>query len=208
VGEWNEAPWTEDKTPAPQNAYGRSKLAVEALVREAQRDGMHAPILRLPLVYGPGVKANLLNLIAAIDRGWPLPFGGVRNRRSLVARENLLAAIHAVLQAPGAAAGTYFVSDDHDLSSADLCTMIAQGLGRRARLLPVPEPWLHAMGTTGDLLRRIGIPAPVGAAQVQRLVGSLTVSPARLRADTGWVPVVDPASALAATARWYRERHL
>ena len=190
--------------PAPEDAYGRTKLAAEELVREAQREGLHAPILRLPLVYGPGVKGNLWRLLGAISRGWPMPFAGVPNRRSLAALENVVAAIDSVLEAPAAANGTYFVSDDHDVSSAQLCEALAEGIGRSVRLVPAPVGLLYLAGRLGDLLQTVSLPAPLRTEQVRRLLGSLQVSPARLRAETGWAPVVDPQSALAATGHWFR----
>lgn len=204
VGEANDRPWTESTVPAPEDAYGRSKLAAEEVVRSAGRDGMHAPILRLPLVYGPGVKGNLLRLLEALDAGRPLPFGSIRNRRSLVAMPNLLAAIHAVLAVPGAGNGTFFVSDDHDVSSAELCRFLAAGLGRRARLLPVPSQLLAVLGRIGDGIRPV-IPVPFDSASVRRLTGSLTVSVDALKQNTGWVPVVSPELALAETGAWYRQ---
>lgn len=203
VGEWSDAPWTERTPPRPQDAYGRSKLAAEALVREAQARGLHAPILRLPLVYGPGVRGNLLRLLGALHRGRPLPFGALRNRRSLLALPNLVAAVRAVLDAPAAGAETLFVSDDHDVSSAELCRLLAAGLGRPPRLVPLPAGALLALGRVGDVLRR-AVPVPFDSAAAQRLTGSLQVDVSRLRRVAGWRPLLTPAEGLAETGAWYR----
>lgn len=205
VGESNERPWTEATIPAPEDAYGRTKLMAEELVRAAGQDGLHAAILRLPLVYGPGVKGNLLRLLDAVDRERPLPFGAIRNRRSFVAIDNLLAAIHAVLAVTDAGASTYFVSDDHDLSSAELCRHLANGLGRRSRLLPIPRVLLLTLGVIGDGVGKL-IPVPFDSAAVRRLTGSLTVSVEALKRRTGWRPVVSVESALAQTCAWFRDR--
>ena len=94
VGEGNSTAWTEDTPPAPSDPYGTSKLEAERLVRDvAQRQGIRAAVLRFPLVYGPGVKGNMLRLFALVDRGVPLPFGSVANRRSLLYVGNLVAAV-------------------------------------------------------------------------------------------------------------------
>ena len=138
VGESNESPWTEDAVPHPADPYGRSKLEAERRVREAaRRHGVHATILRLPLVYGPGMKANALRLFQLVDRGTPLPLGLIHNRRSLLYTGNLTAALIAAMECP-AGGETFFVSDDEDLSTPQLVRAIARALGRPARLVPIP----------------------------------------------------------------------
>ena len=140
MGESNDEPWTEATPPQPADPYGISKLEAEMVVREmAQQAGIHAPILRLPLVYGAGMRANMLRLFRAVDRRLPLPFGAVRNRRSLIYCGNVVAAIHAALVCEKAADQLFLVSDGRDLSTPELIRAIAKELGRPAILLPVQD---------------------------------------------------------------------
>ena len=159
VGEANEAPWNEEATPALQDAYGVTKLDAERLVRaHATAHGLHAPVLQLPLVYGPGMKTNALRLFDWVARGVPLPFGSVRDRPSLLFIGNLVAALFAALRSE-AGDDTFFLSDAEDLSTPELIREIALALGRPARLLPVPSALLRAGDgqATGSLGWRAGL---------------------------------------------------
>lgn len=199
VGESNATSWTESVTPAPVDAYGRSKLAAERLALAlGTRYGIAVSILRFPLVYGPRASANVLRLLALVRRGWPLPLGAVRNRRSMIYRDNAVAAMIALLEAGTSATGIFFVSDQADLSTPSLVRTIAGAVGRPARLLAVPVGLLRALGRVGDVL-----PLPVGSADVARLTGSLTVTTDRLRAVTGFVPPVGVEEGWRRTAHWY-----
>lgn len=192
--------WTDAVEPRPVDPYGVSKLEAEAVVRAvAGPAGMHAPILRLPLSYGAGVKGNMRTLFSAVRRGIPLPLGGIRNRRSLLYTGNLVAALHAVLDAPAAARETFFVSDDHDLSTAELVRGIARALGRRPRLIPVPPALFRAAGAAGDVAARFA-PVPLTSAAVDRLLGSLCLDVSRLRALTGYRPPFTPDQGLREVA--------
>jgi nucleoside-diphosphate-sugar epimerase len=190
------SPYTVDSVPRPLDVYGRSKLDAEkALADVSARTGLAFTIVRTPLVYGPGVKANFLRLMSAVDRGIPLPFGRIRNRRSLTYVKNLTdALVHVACQDP-AVGRTYLVSDGDDVSTAELVRRIAVSLGRSPRLLPVPTSLLHIAGV---LTAR-------GAA-VRRLTGSLTVDTSALRRETGWMPPYTMAEGLRETAAWYRVR--
>jgi nucleoside-diphosphate-sugar epimerase len=190
VGEGNTTAWTEDAPPAPVDPYGTSKLEAERVVREAaERRGTSAAVLRFPLVYGPGVKGNMLRLFALVDRGMPLPFGSVANSRSMLYVGNLVAAVRAVLDRPPEGAETFFVSDGRDLSLPALIRLIAQALGKPARLLPVPP----------GLLRLV-----LPAAEAERLIGSLTVDGSKLSRMTGYRTPHSVEESLRATADWYR----
>jgi nucleoside-diphosphate-sugar epimerase len=193
-GEARAAPYTEDDAPAPADAYGESKREAEAaLWSEARASGLEIVVVRPPLVYGPGVKANLLRLLRAVDRGLPLPLGAIRNRRSLLYVENLADALIACARDPRAAGRTYLVSDGEDLSTPGLIRALAKALARPARLVPVPVPLLRAAGTL------------LGArAAVDRLVGSLAVDSTRLRRELGWSPPFTTREGLERTAAWYR----
>jgi nucleoside-diphosphate-sugar epimerase len=190
VGEVNSAAWTEATPPAPRDPYGASKLEAERLVLEvAERHGSRAAVLRFPLVYGPGVKGNMLRLFALVDRGVPLPFGAVTNRRSLLYVGNLVTAVRSVLETPLAGAETFFVSDGRDLSLPALLRLIGEALGKPARLLPVPPKLLRLVLPSGES---------------ERLIGSLTVDASKLSAMTGYRAPHSVEEGLRATADWYR----
>lgn len=173
--------FTADDAPAPQDAYGISKWEAEQGLREiAVRTGMEVVVIRPPLVYGPGVKANFAAMMRWLARGVPLPLGAVtHNRRSLVALDNLVDLIVTCLDHPAAANQTFLVSDGEDLSTADLLRRLGQAMGRPARLLPVP-PTLLKLGAT--LLGRPDL--------YQRLSGSLQVDIRKTRQLLGWTPPV------------------
>jgi nucleoside-diphosphate-sugar epimerase len=201
VGEGNEAAWTDAVEPRPVDPYGISKLESERVVcEEAARGGMAAGILRLPLIYGPGMRANMLRLFQLVDRGVPLPLGAVANRRSLLYAGNAAAAVLALLER-SAGCETYFVSDGPALSTPQLVREIAAALGRPARLLPVPPALFRAAGRVGDRVPGV----PVTTAAVSRLLGSLEVDDTRLR-RAGYHPPFTVQDGLRETARWYRAR--
>jgi nucleoside-diphosphate-sugar epimerase len=169
-----------DIMPNPQDAYGQSKHEAEQGLRQLSADtGMEVVIIRPPLVYGPGVKANFAALMRAVQRGWPLPLGAVHNQRSLVALDNLVDFIVTCITHPHAANQTFLVSDGQDLSTTELVRGMAQAAGVSARLLPLPV-WTLQAGAT--LLGK-------GDA-VQRLCGNLQVDISKARSLLGWVPPV------------------
>lgn len=183
-------PFTEIDGPAPQDAYGVSKYEAEQGLREiAAQTGMEVVIIRPPLVYGPGVKANFASLMRAIQNGWPLPLGAVHNRRSLVALDNLVDFVVTCVNHPHAANQTFMVSDGCDLSTTELVCGLADALQVSHRFLPVPVWLLHAGGA---LLGR--------RAAVQRLCGNLQVDISKARHLLGWVPPVTVGEGLRRTA--------
>jgi len=205
VGERSETPWDESTPPAPVDPYGVTKLECEALVRSLGEGArVHTPILRLPLVYGPGMKGNALRLFRLVDQGLPLPLGSARNRRSLLFTGNLVAAVFATLESPSGS-DTFFVTDAGAPSTPELVTAIARALGRPTRLLPFPVPLLHALGRVGDLFAR-AIPFPLTTEAVDRLVGSLELDGSRLVRRTGFTRPYTLAEGLRITAEWYRRR--
>jgi nucleoside-diphosphate-sugar epimerase len=203
VGERFGQPITESQVPAPEDAYGRSKLEAEAVVADAAADGaLWAPVLRFPLVYGPGVRANMRALFSLVARGVPLPFGAVRNRRSYLYVENAASALVTVLEHEGRGAPPFFVSDGVDFSTPDLVRSIAAALGRRARLVHVPVALLRGAARVGDAVAGL-LSAPRPSAMLSRLVDSLAVDAGHLRRTVGWIPPVTAEAGLQATATWY-----
>lgn len=176
--------------PRPIDPYGVSKLEAEhALVDFARSAGIELTVLRPVLVVGPGARGNLQRLARAIDAGWPLPFGALDNRRSLLSLANLVDALRVAAEHPAAAGRSFLLADDDALSTADLARRIARAMGRPARLVPVPVALLRAAG------------AMVGRADaVGRLVDSLRVDASGWRAATGWRPPVTIDDGLAGFA--------
>ena len=183
--------YNELDAPSPQDPYGTSKLEAEQALGEiARTTGMEAVIIRPPLVYGPNPKGNLHRLMGWIARGVPLPLASVRNRRSLVGLDNLVSAIALTLTHAGAAGKTYLVSDQEDLSTPELITALAMGMGRKARLWPAPVALLRAGGAVLGLSN-----------EIERLVGSLVVGSGLISRDLGWRPARTPRDGLEAMAR-------
>ena len=171
--------FSESDEPQPCDAYGISKLEAERqLASICARAAMESAVLRPPLVYGPGVKGNLLALVRAIDRGLPLPLGSIRNSRTLLGIDNLVCAIMLCLHHPSAAGSTFLVGDERPISSPQLARAIAEALGRKCRLLAVPVALMRFAGT---LFGRQDA--------VARLTSSLVVDSSRIRERLGWRPV-------------------
>lgn len=190
--------------PEPIDAYGASKLEAERRVRAiAMKEAVAAPILRLPAVYGPGMKGNLSRLFWAVDKGIPLPFGLVRNRRSFAYVGNVVAAIEALLRTPAAAHQAYYVSDGEDLSTPQLIQRIGTALGKRPRMFPVPEAAFSAVGQSGGLLSRIA-PFNLTGDSLSAVLGSLFVDSSSLRETTGFVPPFSVDKGMSLTAEWYK----
>jgi nucleoside-diphosphate-sugar epimerase len=203
VGEAGGATLTEEAVPRPIDPYGVSKLEAEELVcATAERYSLDATILRLPLLYGPRMKGNMLSLFRLVDRGIPLPLGLVHNRRSVAFVGNVAAAMLAVLQSPVARPRIFFVSDGRDLSTPELLRLIGRALERKVRLLPVPSSLFRAAGRVGDVISRFR-PVPLTSAAVDRLLGSLTVDPSALTRAVGFRPSYSVEEGLRITADWY-----
>lgn len=187
--------YSEASQVDPRGAYAESKWQAEQGLRElASSSELETLIVRPPLVYGPGVRANFRSLMRWVQRGVPLPFATLHNGRSLVYVENLadLLVELALAPAPRAGASTYLVSDGEDLSTPELVRAIARALGVAPRLFPVPEM----------LLRRAA--SALGRAEVaERLLGSLRVDSSLVRRDFGWAPPFSVAEGLQRTARWF-----
>ncbi|MFN2603838.1 MAG: NAD-dependent epimerase/dehydratase family protein [Gemmatimonadaceae bacterium] len=198
----------ENTPPMPTDAYGASKLEAERLVRVVSaRENLHAPILRLPVVYGPGMKSNMLRLFQAVSRGIPLPIAGIHNRRSFAYVDNVTEAIHSILSAPGAAHETFFVSDGADFSTPELTRKIATALSRQSRMFAVPVPVLRALGGAGYLLSRIS-PFHFTLDSLSALVGSLFVDTSKIQKMTGYKRAVSVDEGLAQTAIWLSARSI
>jgi nucleoside-diphosphate-sugar epimerase len=188
------SPITPNQTPAPIDPYGVSKHEAEMVLREiSEKTGMEVVIIRSPLVYGPGVKANFLSMMVWLYRGVPLPLGGIKkNRRSFVFVGNLVDMIITCINKPGAANQTFLVSDDEDLSTAGLLNHMALALGCRSKLITVPT------GLISFGAKIIGRPDIS-----QRLCSSLQVDIKKTRDLLGWTPPVSVDEGLRQTAAYF-----
>ena len=187
------APFTEDDEPAPEDPYAVSKWEAEqALQGISSETGLDIVVVRPPLVYGPGVKGNFLRLMQWVNKGIPLPLSTVRNRRSLIALENLVDVLVRCVERPEASGQTFLVADGEDLSTPELIRSIGKALGRRAWLFPFPSLLLR-LGT--NLLGMEGVS--------NRLFGSLVVDSSKVKKLLNWGPPVSVHDGLQQTARWY-----
>ena len=173
----------ETDIPRPTDAFGRSKLGAEEAVRKAK---VPFTILRPVLVYGAGMKGNLLRLFELAQSPWPLPFSMFREQRSLLARQNLVEAIRFVLSDPKSVGETYIVADPSALTLPEIITAMRAGLGRSPRLFPVSP------GMIGFALKMAG-----RTYEWERLGGNLTANPEKLL-RAGWRPAIDTRAGLAA----------
>ena len=188
--------YSADDKASPADPYAISKWEAEVGLKQLASDtGMAVVIVRPPLVYGPGVGGNFASLMRWIDRGLPLPFGAIDNRRSLVALDNLVGFIIVCMDHVAAANQTFLVSDDEDLSTRDLVERIATAMAKRARLVPIPV-WMLTMVTS--LLGKRG--------QAQRLCGSLQINLAKEQRLLGWKPLVSVNEAMIDVVNNCREQ--
>ena len=139
-------PFTADSPPAPVDPYAISKYEAEqALLALSKKSEFETVIIRPPLVYGPGVKANFLKLMNLIHKGLPLPFGSITNKRSLVSIGNLVNLICTCIDHPNAANNIFLVSDDDDLSTIELSQKLAASMGTNNKFINIPPSLLFSM---------------------------------------------------------------
>ncbi|MEW6738686.1 MAG: SDR family oxidoreductase [Nitrospirota bacterium] len=195
-GEGTDTPYTEQDKPSLGGPYAISKWEAEQALRKISSDtGLEIVIIRPPLVYGPGVKANFLRLLQLVERGIPLPLKSINNRRSFIYLWNLVDAIVICTSHPKAAGQTYLVSDGEDISTADLFRRLAQAMGAPARLIPFPSVLLRLAGKmTGR------------SAELERLLGSLRIDNSKIRNELGWTPPYTIQQGLKETIDWYLSR--
>lgn len=197
-GEQSTQPLTELDPPQPTDPYGVSKLKAEnALLHLGRETDLEVVVLRPPLVYGPGVKANFMALARAAGRGLPLPIGGVQNRRSMIYVENLTDLIAVTLEHPAAAGEIFFASDGEDLSTAALTRGLAEAQGKTANLPRVP---VNLLVLAGQITGR--------ANMIQRLTGSLQISSEKARTLLNWTPPYPVWQAIARTGSSLNQHEL
>lgn len=196
-GEGRGVPYCENDIPGPSDPYGISKWEAEKIIKAiAGETGVETVSIRAPMVYGPEVKANFLKLLKIVDRGIPMPFAGVKNKRSMIYLGNLVDVIMTCQTHPEAGQKTYLVSDDYDISTPELIRKIATAIGKPARLFYLPLFMLRLAGAiTGE------------SQAIDRLNNSLAVDLSRIKRELNWNPHFTLAQGLKQTAEWYNKMH-
>lgn len=184
---FNDKPFRFDDASKAEDAYGISKAEAEAGLKQiAAETGMEVVIIRPPLVYGPGVKANFAAMLKLAQKNLPLPLGAINNKRSLVALDNLVDLIVTCIDHPKAANQTFLVSDDRDVSTTELLKLMTRAAGKKPWLIPVPMSWLKLAGKlTGK------------QAVIERLCGNLQVDITHTKQTLGWTPPVTVEEGIA-----------
>jgi nucleoside-diphosphate-sugar epimerase len=192
-GDGAERPYHSTDLPDPRDPYGRSKYEAEKAIREVcGRRGMECVVIRPPLIYGPGVKANFRKLLRLVDLGIPLPLGSVENRRSLIGLSNLVQFIETCMIHPKAADQTWLIADDECISTPELLRKLAGHMNRRSRLFHFPPRWLRRLGAFFQV-----------SAQIDRLCNSLLIDATPARTVLGWRPTHTLDEELARTVATY-----
>jgi nucleoside-diphosphate-sugar epimerase len=192
-GEGKQEPYKEEDKQMPAGPYSLSKYEAEQKLHEiAAKTRMEVVVIRPPLVYGPGVKANFLNLLKIVSRGIPLPFASINNSRSFIYLGNLIDAVMTCMVHPRAAGNTYLVSDDEDLSTPRLILKIAEAIGKSGRLFFFPPNLLRLIA------RLIG-----KTDSLNRLQNSLSVDISKICSDLDWRPCHSVDEGVTATAQWF-----
>jgi nucleoside-diphosphate-sugar epimerase len=187
--------FTADDNPSPEDPYGISKWEAEVgLNRLARKTGLEIVIIRPPLVYGPGVKANFLSMMRWINRGLPLPLAAIDNKRSLVALYNLVDLIINCIEHPAAANQFFLAGDGEDVSTTDLLYGLGKALDKPARLFPCPTGLLSLAAT---LLGKRGM--------VERLTSSLQIDISKARRLLGWEPPLSLEEGLFQVAQDFKQ---
>lgn len=183
-------PYTTEDQPAPVDPYGISKFEAEDALRQlADETGMEVVIIRPPLVYGAGVKANFRSMMSWLQKAVPLPLGAIHNKRTLVALDNLVDLIITCIDHPAAANQTFLAGDGEDMSTTELLQRLGRALGKPAKLLPMP---VWALKTGAMLLGKGGM--------AQRLCNSLQIDISKACDLLEWQPPVSVDEALKKTA--------
>jgi len=192
-GEGSGRCYCEADEPRPHDPYAQSKFEAETALRCIEAEtGLEVVVLRPPLIYGPGVRANFLRILQLVETGMPLPLASIRNRRSMIFLDNFVAAVIASLASPAPVGKTYLVSDGVDISTPELIHLISATMGKNTTLFPVPPIFLRLLG------KAIG-----KSSEVKRLCGSFCVDSGKFREELGWKPPFSTVEGVRQTVDWF-----
>ncbi|AFZ49082.1 NAD-dependent epimerase/dehydratase family protein [Dactylococcopsis salina] len=187
---------TESSPCYPDTPYGHSKLQAEQNLKElCKNNPMTWTILRPPLIYGARNPGNMERLLKLVKTGLPLPFGAIKNCRSLLYVGNLVDAIAQCITHPNARNQTFIISDGEDLSTPALIRQIGTAMRKQPTLIPIPP----------QLLKLIAQPLGKGET-IDRLAGSLTVDSGKIRKTLDWKPPFSVHQGLKNTVDWFLEK--
>lgn len=189
----NQPAYNESSECRPQDAYGRSKHEAEKLIHELEDDNFKVAIIRSPLVYGAGVKANMFNLVKLVDRLPILPLGGIQNKRSMVYVGNLVALLKHLIEKQ--ASGVFIAGDRLSLSTTELTQMIGRAFNKRTLLPKVPF-----------FMRRIV--GKIKPSIVERLFGSLELDNSLTNKRLGFIPPFSTEEGIREMVEWYKHNKL
>jgi nucleoside-diphosphate-sugar epimerase len=208
MGEESVGVFDEDSPCNPATPYGISKYHAEKEVLSyGDKNGMHCTVLRLPMVYGPGNKGNMLPLLKKASNGKRLPFGSINNRRSMVYVDNAAEAVYTAMASDKSAGRTYIITDAEPYSTKELYQAIGEAFGMRKATFRFPLLGLRFMGFVGSLLEAVfRRPMPINSDGVKRLAGDLLFSSKRIRTELGFVPFYGLREGIRLTVAWYRNQ--
>nr|WP_093477023.1 SDR family oxidoreductase [Halopseudomonas yangmingensis] len=188
-----DAPFSELSNPAPHADYALSKFEAEQeLERLFSGSDTELVIIRPPLVYGADAPGNFSRLLKLVRHGVPLPLAAVQNQRSMICLDNLVDFIMVCASHPAAANQCFLVSDNESVSTPELVRLLAEGMGRKARLLPCP-----------DFMLRLGSRLVGRAAMYTQLCQSLVVDTSKAHKLLGWRPQTSAYDALRTVGQQY-----
>jgi len=192
-GEGRDRPYRENDPPAPVDAYGTTKADAENLVNFSWKKAkIETTILRPPLVYGKGVRANFLQLMKLVEKGMPMPFAAIDSQRSFIYLENLIHAIDTCISHRHAVGKTFLVCDDETMAIPDLIGRLSRAMGKQARLFAVPKGLL-------SLLERV----PGAGSSISKVNRALIVDNNKIREELGWNPLYSVDEGIRETVKWY-----
>lgn len=184
--------------PTPSEPYGRSKLEAERVLAEiSSNSGLEITIIRIPLVYGPSARGQLLRLMRVCSRPFLLPFASVHNQHSMIYVGNLVDALILCSDHPKAAGQIFLVRDNEDVSTPQLIASLRKALGRSPLLFSLPECLLRPFGAFVRHHISIAISPD-----------SFVIDDSRIRQVLGWDPPFSLSEALEETATWYKREYV
>lgn len=189
-GEGSDEALTESSPCHPEDPYGKSKLRAEEYLQTLQSDNFTISIVRPPVVYGPGVKGNIIRLLAAVDKGSILPLGNTGNRRTMVFLDNLIELIHRVID--NRAAGIFVAGDRQPLSTDGLVRIIGDKLGKKTKLVSIP----------GFMRRLMNIVKP---GLYKRLFGSFVIDNTNTNRRLNFTPPYSTEEGVQQMVDWYKQ---
>ncbi|HYX36726.1 MAG TPA: NAD-dependent epimerase/dehydratase family protein [Oligoflexus sp.] len=186
-------PVSESDRDDPDDSYGISKLNAERLGMDlSARYGIQFVSIRPPLIYGPNVGANFLNLIKLVDLGPPLPFKSIANQRSLCFVGNLVDAIERIIHNPSVTSGTFYIADARPYSTRNLLEAIAASLDRRIRLFSLPQKLVESSCSW-----------PKIGSMIEKMVSDSIVDTSKLRSYLNWEAPFSTDEGIRRTCLWY-----